>query len=82
MDYTWLWPIGAGLLRNVGGWLQTSLEDNKIQSYEWAMLGKTMIEVVVLAVAAHFGLGTDLLQSSGLAVLGSLGISTAKKIGS
>ena len=82
MDYTWIYPIIAGAIRNIGGWFETSLADGKIQAYEWGLLGKTLIEVVVIALAAHFGLGTDLIQSSGLAILGSLGISTAKKIGS
>ena len=81
MDYTWLTPFVAGLIRNISGWVQTSLEDGKITKYELGLLGKTLLEILVLTCVIYFALGSDVLQSSALAVLASYGISAAKKIG-
>ena len=77
----YLIPVCAGVLRNVAGWLEDSLKDGEIQSYEWMKLLSTTIQVVVLALSVHFGLGADLLTSSGIGILGSVGISTIRRIG-
>lgn len=81
MDYTILAPVVAGAIRNVAGWLESSLKDGKVSAYEWGQLGSSMLQVVVISVAAYFGLGADIMTASGLGVLGSIGISTLKKVG-
>ena len=81
MDLTLAIPVIAGGIRNVAGWFEASLKDGKIQSYEWGQLGKTVVEVVVLAVAAMYGLGLDAASASGLAVLGSYVFSAIDKAG-
>ena len=81
MDWTLAIPVIAGGIRNLAGWLEVSLKDGSIQTYEWAQLGKTVVEVVVLAAGAMFGLGMDAAQASGLAVLGSYLIHAVGKAG-
>ena len=81
MDLSLAIPVIAGGIRNVAGWFEASLKDGKIQSYEWGQLGKTVVEVVVLAVAAMYGLGLDAASASGLAVLGSYVFSAIGKAG-
>jgi len=81
MVWEFLIPIGAGLLRNVAGWLENSFKDGKVNAYEWGQLGKTILEIFVIAIAAYYGLGTDMVASSALGVLASVGISTVRKIG-
>ena len=81
MAIEWLVPIGAGLFRNLAGWLETSLKDGKIQAYEVSQLGKTLIEVFVLSMGAFFGLGMGVAESAGIAVLGSYGLSALKNAG-
>lgn len=81
MDWTLVIPVIAGGIRNIAGWFEASLKDGKIQTYEWAQLGKTVVEVVVLAVSAMYGLGMDVTQASGLAVLGSIILGAVKKAG-
>jgi len=80
-DWTLLVPFAAGFARNLAGWLENSFEDGKIQTYEWGQLGKTVLEVVVLAASAMWGLGMDAASASGLAVLGSLVLNAVKGAG-
>ncbi len=47
--------IGFPILRSVGGWLENSLKDGKIDSFEWAKLGETFVRVGVIAVTAYYG---------------------------
>ena len=47
---------GACVLRSVGGWLQKSLEDNKIQDYEWKLLLQTLFRMGLMAGIAYAGL--------------------------
>ena len=53
-------PVVAGGLtlvgRNVFGWVKNSLDDGQIQSYEWAKLLKTLVELGALSVAVYLGL--------------------------
>jgi hypothetical protein len=81
MDWTLGIPILAGGIRNLAGWFEASLKDGKIDTYEWGKLGSTVLEVVVISVAAMFGLGLDATQASGIGVLGSILLSNLKKIG-
>jgi len=81
MEWTLAIPVIAGGIRNLAGWFENSLSDGKIQAYEWGELGKTVIEIVVLAVGAMWGLGMDATSASGLAVLGSYVLSAVKKAG-
>ena len=81
MEWTLAVPILAAGLRNISGWMTSSFADVEIQAYEWGQLGKTIVEVVVLAVSAMYGLGMDATSASGLAVLGSYILSAVKKAG-
>ena len=81
MDWTIGIPILAGGIRNIAGWFETSLKDGKIDTYEWGKLASTVIEVVVISLAAMLGLGLDAAQASGIGVLASYGLSALKKVG-
>lgn len=48
--------LGIPVLRSVGGWLQNSLEDNKISDFEWRQLAVTFFSVGTPAVVLYFGL--------------------------
>jgi hypothetical protein len=81
MDYSVLYPIIAGGIRNISGWLTASLEDGKIQGYEWGQLLKSVIEVAVIGFSAMYGLNLSPEQAAGLGILASMGISAVKKAG-
>ena len=74
-------PIFAGVLRNAAGWIENSLKDNEISKYEWGQLLATTIQVAIIGYAAVV-MGADPLVGAGAGVLGSMAISTAKKVGS
>ena len=74
-------PIIGGGIRNVAGWLEASLKDGEIQSYEWTKLVGTILEVGVLTLSAIYGLGLDITQATGVGVLGSFLLSAIKKAG-
>lgn len=52
----WMILILTPLFRNLIGWLENSLKDNKIQAYEWRQLIATMLRVGTLSLAAYLGL--------------------------
>jgi len=79
MEWTILAPVIAGAARNVIGYVENCLKDGKMDAYEWGQLGKTVVENAAIAVSAMFGLGMDVAQASGLAVLISYGLSALKK---
>lgn len=79
MDFTIAIPFIAGGIRNLSGWFETSLKDGVISTYEWSALGKTVIEVAVLAFGAIYGLNLDVVQASSLAVVASVLISKFKR---
>lgn len=81
MDWTIVIPFVAGGVRNIAGWLEASLKDGKIDTYEWGKLLGTVIEVVVLSFSAMYGLGMDAASASGLGILGSYILSGIKKAG-
>ena len=80
MDYLIFAPILAGVVRNAAGWLENSLKDGKVSSYEWGQLLATTLQVAIIAYSAIL-IGADPLVGAGAGVLGSMAISTAKKVG-
>lgn len=57
MDFTTLIPIvGAPIVRSVGGWITNSFADGKIDAFEWAKLGETIVRVGIIGLATFFGL--------------------------
>jgi len=81
MDWSLIAIPLAGGVRNLAGWIESSLKDGKIDKYEWSQLLSTVIEVAVISVAAMFGLNTDATQSAGIGVLGSFLLSAVRKAG-
>ena len=80
MDYLIFAPIIAGVLRNAAGWITNALEDNKISKYEWGQLLSTTLQVAIIGYSAVL-MGADPLVGAGAGILGSIAISTAKKVG-
>ena len=57
MDLINLIPIvGMPIVRSVAGWLENSLKDGVINTFEWAQLGETIVRVGIIGGAAFFGL--------------------------
>ena len=57
MGLTDLIPIiGFPIIRSVGGWLENSLKDGIIDSFEWARLGETIVRVGIIAAGTYYGL--------------------------
>lgn len=81
MDYLIFAPIIAGVIRNAAGWVSNALEDGKVTAYEWGQLWSTSIQVALIGYSAIL-MGADPLVGAGAGILGSMAISTAKKIGS
>lgn len=50
--------VGAGILRSVGGWIENSMKDGIIDSFEWAKLGETIVRVGIIAAGAYYGLNS------------------------
>lgn len=72
-------PILFGGLRSVWGWLQNSLSDwdmetqgwkfwKAINKFEVSQLIQTVLRTLVYAGVAYFGLGQDIVMSTGVAV--------------
>lgn len=80
MDYLIFAPIIAGVLRNAAGWVSNALEDGKVSKYEWGQLLSTTIQVAIIGYSAVV-MGADPLVGAGAGILGSIAISTAKKVG-
>ena len=80
MDIAILAPVIAGVVRNVAGWVENALADGKITSYEWGQLLSTTLQVAIIGYAAVM-MGMDPMVGAGAGILGSMAISTAKKVG-
>jgi hypothetical protein len=80
MDYTIFTPILAGVIRNVAGWVEGAMKDGKINAYEWGQLFSTTLQVAIIGYSAVL-MGADPLVGAGAGILGSMAISTAKKVG-
>jgi hypothetical protein len=53
--------VGSALIlfgRNIYGWINRSLEDGKLDSYEWKQLAKTMLQLGGFTVFAYLGINT------------------------
>lgn len=62
-------PVGPVLvlaIRNAYGWLVNSLEDGKIQSWEWQQGLKTLLKLGSLAVLVALGTDFDGIESTAL----------------
>ena len=74
--------MGIPILRNLSGWLKSSLKDNKIKRYELRKLGYTSLNIAILSLCTYFGaneLGLN-LSASGSATIGTLLEITLKAI--
>ena len=71
--------LGSVLFRNLIGWSKKSLEDGKIQSYEWKKLAVTTLQTGGLFIVAYYGLGYDEFVSAGAAILGDMLYSQIKR---
>jgi len=80
MDYLIFAPILAGVIRNAAGWASNALEDSKVSAYEWGQLLSTTLQVALIGYSAVL-MGADPLVGAGAGILGSMAISTAKKVG-
>jgi hypothetical protein len=80
MNYIIFAPILAGILRNAAGWIENALKDGAITKYEWGQLFSTTLQVAVIGYSAVV-MGVDPLVGAGAGILGSIAISTAKKVG-
>lgn len=49
-EFTWSNPLimsaGIAVIRSVAGWIENSLENGKIEEWEWKKLGETIFRVV------------------------------------
>jgi hypothetical protein len=79
MDYLIFTPIVAGIARNVAGWIENACKDGVITKYEWGQLLSTTIQVAIIGYSAIV-MGADPLVGAGAGILGSMAISTVKKV--
>ena len=80
MWYEILTPVIAGLIRNLSGWIESSLKDGEVSVYEWTQLGATVVKTVVLSIGLMYGLNMDPLMASAATVAFQVGISEVKRI--
>ena len=62
--------VGAGIVRNVAGWLENAMADDVVDPYEWGQLGATILRTAVIGVGAIYGLGMEPFAAAGAAILG------------
>ena len=48
--------VATPIFRSVTGWLENSLEDKQIDTYEWSKLLSTVLRVGVIEVGLYYGL--------------------------
>lgn len=76
MDYSLVFealkPVGASVLRSVGGWGVNAWKDGKVEPFEWKQLGATLISVVSLSLIASIGLDGDMTLSSAVGYFGDV----------
>ncbi len=61
--------VGVPIFRGVAGWLENSLKDNQITSFEWAKLGETVVRIGVIGAGLYFGM--DQLLGIDISALGA-----------
>jgi len=71
---------GTILARNIFGWMESALKDNKITEYEWKELGLTTVRVLAFTACAFYGFDSSWTESSALAVLFDLFYTKVSKI--
>jgi len=83
MNYEPLYVVGAGLLRNIVGWIKTSLEDGEITLYEKKQLAATILRVgfIGLVIAYFPGLNLSWFDASVAAIAVDMIFSAIKKVG-
>ena len=69
----------AAALRNIAGWLENSLEDNKIEPYELGKLGATFLRMGAIGLAIFYGFNLGGIESAGIAIIGDFLLSGVKK---
>ena len=57
-------PLAPILVRNAYGWLANSLEDHKIEKWEWQKLGSTMLKLGAMALFLSLGFDMDAFNSA------------------
>lgn len=57
-------PLAPILVRNIYGWLVNSLEDHKIQKWEWQKLGSTLLKLGSLALFLSVGFDIEGFDSA------------------
>ena len=48
--------LGVAVGRSIFGWAENALKDAKIDSFEWAQLGATVVRISVITAGMYFGL--------------------------
>ncbi len=78
--------IGLPVLRSFAGWLNGSLQDNKIEKFELNLLLATMLRVTIISTLIYFGcdkfgVNIDLLGASIAGYLTDIILRTIEKMG-
>lgn len=71
--------IGAGLLRNVAGWLENSYKDNKIDQYEIKQLLGTTVKYFTSVSLLMLGMPVEQAVAGSFVL--DVGTSAVKKVG-
>jgi len=81
MDLTPLFVVGAGLARSIAGWLENSLEDGKINDFEWKQLGATVVRVGLFGLVIVYFPGVEVtyIEAAAAAIGGDLVLQVVKK---
>lgn len=79
VPYTVLAGVGAGVLRNIAGWIENALKDGKVEKYEYKELAGTIIKYVTFVSLLSLGLPID--QSIVATLSLDVGASAIKKAG-
>jgi len=60
--------VGAGMIRNLGGFLENALSDGKLDSYEIKKLGGTVLRyfVYILLLSLNFDMQTSTVIAFGM----------------
>ena len=79
MDIQLLIPVIAGGIRNIAGWLESSMKDGVIDKYEWGQLGSTIIRVGLIGLGLIYGLNLEPMAAGASAVVLDFVLSALKK---
>lgn len=69
MAWEIFWILLGSLIRNVQGWFENASEDGFFSKYEWGMLGATVLRVVLMGFALHYGFDQGAVESTSISVL-------------